>query len=130
MIKVTLIGFLTDEPKSRKVGNSTAADFRMACRSNRKDKNGEYITNFFGCTSFGVQADYILKNGHKGKKLTVVGDQVEMEYEKKDGTTGHSIAVTVDSADFAVIDKDTAGTQRRAPQATTVPDYDGAENPF
>lgn len=131
MIKVTLIGFLTDDPKSRKVGNSTAADFRMACRSNRKDKNGEYITNYFGCTSFGTQADYVMKNGRKGKKLTVIGDQAEMEYAKKDGTTGHSLVVTADSVDFAVIDKDTAGTQRRVPQATEAPDYDGADNnPF
>ena len=129
MIDVNLIGFLAADPTSRKVGNSTAADFRLGCRSTRKDKSGEYITNFFSCTAFGQPAEFVMANAKKGTKVFVNGAFADVDYDKKDGTKGHALTVTASKVDIAYVPKDHAGNQKRTPQATAMPDYD-AESPF
>ncbi len=133
MIDINLIGYLAGDPTSRKAGSSTATDFRIGCRSTRKDKNGEYITNFFSCTAFGQPAEFVMANAKKGSKVFVNGAFVDIDYDKKDGTKGHALSVTVNKVDVAYVSQDHAGTQKRTPQATTAPQYDAAvdsDNPF
>lgn len=103
MNKVILMGRLTRDPEVRySQGASQTAIGRFSIAVDRKYKReGEPDADFFNCTAFGKQAEFIEKYLHKGTKIVVVGRIQNDNYTNKDGQMVYSVRVMVDEIEFA-----------------------------
>lgn len=103
MNKVILMGRLTRDPEIRysQNGNSMAiARFSIAV-DRRFKRDGEPDADFFNCTAFGKQAEFIERYLHKGTKVVLVGRIQNDNYTNKDGQMVYSVRVMVDEIEFA-----------------------------
>ncbi|MCI8401480.1 MAG: single-stranded DNA-binding protein [Lachnospiraceae bacterium] len=103
MNKVVLIGRLTRDPEVRygQGGNQTAvARFSIAV-DRRFKREGEPDADFFNCTAFGKQAEFVERYLHKGIKMVVVGRIQNDNYTNRDGQQVYSVRVMVEELEFA-----------------------------
>lgn len=103
MNKVILMGNLTRDPEVRysQNGNQMAiARFSVAV-TRRFKRDGEPDADFFNCTAFGKQAEFIERYMHKGSKVCLSGRIQNDNYTNKDGQMVYSIRVMVDEIEFA-----------------------------
>ena len=103
MNKVILMGRLTRDPEVRySQGASATAVGRFSIAVDRKFKReGEPDADFFNCTSFGKQAEFVEKYLRKGTKVVVVGRIQNDNYTNKDGQQVYSVRIMVDEIEFA-----------------------------
>ncbi len=76
MNKVIFVGNLTRDPEVSysNRGDSALAIARFSIAVNRRFKrDGDPDADFFNCTAFGKQAEFIERYLHKGRKVAVVG---------------------------------------------------------
>ncbi len=103
MNKVFLMGRLTRDPEVRysQGANQTAvARFSLAV-DRRWKREGEADADFFNCTVFGKQADFVEKYLRQGIKIVVSGRIQNNNYTNKDGVKVYSVQILVDEIDFA-----------------------------
>lgn len=103
MNKVILMGRLTRDPEVRysQGANQTAvARFSIAV-DRRFKREGEPDADFFNCTAFGRQAEFIERYLHKGTKVVLSGRIQNDNYTNKDGQMVYSVRVMVDEIEFA-----------------------------
>ena len=111
MNKVILIGRLTRDPEVRAAGTTTVAKFSIAV-DRRFKREGEPEADFFNCTAFGKQADFVeryLRRGIKmvvvgriqGTKILLVGRIQNDNYTNREGQKVYSVQVMVDELEFA-----------------------------
>ena len=103
MNKVILMGRLTRDPEVRySQGASQTAVARFSIAVDRRFKReGEPDADFFNCTSFGRQAEFVERYLHKGTKVVLVGRIQNDNYTNKDGQMVYSVRVMVDEIEFA-----------------------------
>ena len=103
MNKVILMGRLTRDPEVRySQGASQTAVARFSVAVDRRFKReGEPDADFFNCTSFGKQAEFVERYLHKGTKIVVVGRIQNDNYTNRDGQMVYSVRVMVDEIEFA-----------------------------
>ena len=103
MNKVILMGRLTADPEVRySQGASQTAVARLRIAVDRRFKReGEPDADFFNCTAFGKQAEFIERYLHKGTKIVLVGRIQNDNYTNKDGQMVYSVRVMVDEIEFA-----------------------------
>ena len=103
MNKVILMGRLTREPEVRySQGASQTAVARFSLAVDRRFKReGEPTADFFDCTAFGRQAEFIERYLHKGVKVVVCGSIQNNNYTNRDGQMVYSVRVMVDEVEFA-----------------------------
>ena len=103
MNKVILMGRLTRDPEVRySQGASQTADGRFSIAVDRRFKReGEPDADFFNCTAFGKQAEFVERYLHKGTKIVVSGRIQNDNYTNKDGQTVYSVRVMVEEIEFA-----------------------------
>ncbi len=103
MNKVILMGRLTRDPEVRySQGASQTAVARFSIAVDRRFKReGEPDADFFNCTAFGKQAEFIERYLHKGTKIVVCGRIQNDNYTNKDGNMVYSVRVMVDEVEFA-----------------------------
>ena len=137
MNKIVLMGRLTKDPEVRysQGQNSTAvASFSLAV--NRKFKReGEPDADFFNCTSFGKQAEFVEKHLKKGTKIVIIGRVQNNNYTKQNGEKVYSVQVMVEEIVFAESKGSEAGTQQQGTPADNngfmnIPDGMQEELPF
>lgn len=111
MNKVILMGRLTRDPEVRySQGTSATAVARFSIAVDRRFKrDGEPDADFFNCTAFGKQAEFVEKYLHKGTKMVVVGRLQNDNYTNKDGQQVYSVRIMVDEMEFAE-SKNSAGS--------------------
>jgi len=111
MNKVILMGRLTREPEVRySQGASQTAVARFSLAVDRRFKReGEPTADFFDCTAFGKQAEFIERYLHKGVKVVVCGSIQNNNYTNRDGQMVYSIRIVVDEVEFAE-SKNASGT--------------------
>ena len=121
MNKVILMGRLTRDPdirvstgeKSTTVGNfSIAVDRRFK-------REGQPEADFFNCTTFGKQAEFVEKYLHKGTKVVVVGSLQNNNYTNKDGQQVYSVQIMVDEVEFAESKSSQNAQTQTSPQASS-----------
>ena len=97
------MGRLTRDPEVRYSQNeSGTAVARFSVAVDRKFKReGEPDADFFNCTAFGKQAEFVEKYLRKGTKMLVTGRIQNDNYTNKDGQTVYSVRVMVDEMEFA-----------------------------
>lgn len=103
MNKVILMGRLTRDPEVRysQGANQTAvARFSIAV-DRRFKREGEPDADFFNCTAFGKQAEFIERYLRKGVKVVVCGRIQNDNYTNKEGQMVYSVRVMVDEIEFA-----------------------------
>ncbi|MCM1100419.1 MAG: single-stranded DNA-binding protein [Clostridium sp.] len=103
MNKVILMGRLTRDPEVRySQGASQTAVARFSIAVDRRFKReGEPDADFFNCTAFGKQAEFIERYLHKGTKIVLSGRVQNDNYTNKDGQMVYSVRVMVDEVEFA-----------------------------
>ena len=136
MNKIILLARLTRDPEVRySQGENSMATASFSVAVNRRFKReGEADADFFNCTAFGKQAEFVEKHLKKGTKILLSGRVQNDNYTNKEGQKVYSVRIMVEEIEFAE-SKGTsdAGTQ----QATTdnngfmnIPDGLQEELPF
>ena len=103
MNKVILMGRLTRDPEVRysQGANQTAiARFSVAV-DRRFKRDGEPTADFFNCTSFGRQAEFVERYLHKGTKVVLSGRIQNDNYTNKEGQMVYSVQIMVEDIEFA-----------------------------
>ncbi len=143
MNKVILMGRLTRDPEVRYAQNengTAVARFSIAV-DRRFKRDGEPDADFFNCTAFGKQAEFVEKYLRKGTKMLVSGRIQNDNYTNKDGQTVYSVRVMVDEMEFAesknAQDSHTSSSQNPATEPSgagdgfmNIPDGIDEELPF
>ena len=103
MNKVILMGRLTRDPEVRySQGASQTAIARFSIAVDRRFKReGEPDADFFNCTCFGKQAEFVERYLHKGVKVVLSGRVQNDNYTNKDGQMVQSVRIMVDEIEFA-----------------------------
>ena len=103
MNKVILMGRLTRDPEvrySQGASQTSVARFSVAV-DRRFKREGEPDADFFNCTCFGKQAEFVERYLHKGTKVVLCGRIQNDNYTNKDGQMVYSVRVMVDEIEFA-----------------------------
>lgn len=127
--KVAFNGRLTDDPELRYSPSGTAVcSFTIAVQRSRKNKEGEYETDFPDCVTFKKRAEWIAQNVQKGE-LVGIGGRIQTRLYESDGYTNKSTEVIVD--DFQKIEWHTSNESDNTNTADkTTGDEDDIEVPF
>lgn len=103
MNKVMLMGRLTRDPEvrySQGVNQTAIARFSLAV-DRRIKREGQPTADFFNCTAFGKQAEFIERYLHKGTKILISGRVENEEYTNKDGQQVRSTKIMIEEIEFA-----------------------------
>ena len=103
MNKIILMGRLTRDPDMRvsQGDNSfSIASFSIAV-DRRFQKNGEKETDFFNCTAFGKQADFVDRYLKQGTKILLTGRVENDNYTNKNGEKVYSVKIICEEIEFA-----------------------------
>ena len=120
MNKIIIMGRLTREPEVRWSHSLPAtAIARISIAVDRKWKReGEPEADFFNCTAFGKQAEFIEKYLHKGTKVLISGRVQNDNYTNKDGKKIFRSKIKAEYIEFGAFPKKkTEKQQTKAQQA-------------
>ena len=104
MNKSILMGRLTRDPEVRysQTDSSMAiARFSLAVDRRFKKQGDEVTADFFNCTAFGKQAEFVEKYLKQGTKMVVIGRIQNDNYTNKDGQKVYSVQIMVEEIEFA-----------------------------
>lgn len=123
MNKAIMMGRLTRDPEVRySQGASQTAVARFSLAVDRRWKReGEPDADFFNCTAFGRQADFVEKYLRQGTKVVVTGRIQNDNYTNKEGQKVYSVQIIVEEIEFAESKNAAAGSAAPAYQAGSRP---------
>jgi single-strand DNA-binding protein len=103
MNKIILLGRLTRDPEVRySQGEKQTAIARFSVAVNRKFKrDGEPEADFFNCTAFGRQAEFVEKYLKQGTKILLSGRVQNDNYTNKEGQKVYSVSIMAEEIEFA-----------------------------
>lgn len=101
MNKVIMMGRLTKDPEIRYTNNGkTVGSFSIAV-DRRFKSEGQPDADFFNCTTFGKQAEFVEKYLHKGTKIVICGSLQNNNYKDQNNVTHYSVQILVEEINFA-----------------------------
>lgn len=103
MNKVFLMGNLTRDPEIRySQGENSLAIARFSIAVNRRfSRQGDTDTDFFNCTAFGKQAEFVEKYFKQGSRMLLTGRVQNDNYTNKNGERVYSVQIMADEIEFA-----------------------------
>ena len=103
MNKVILMGNLTRDPEIRySQGENSLAIARFSIAVNRRfSRQGDTDTDFFNCTAFGKQAEFVEKYFKQGSRMLLTGRVQSDNYTNKNGERVYSVQIMADEIEFA-----------------------------
>ena len=103
MNKVIMMGRLTRDPEVRysQGANGTAVGRFSIAVDRRFKREGQPDADFFNCTSFGKQAEFVERYLKKGTKVVISGSVQNDNYTDKDGNQRYSVQIICDEIEFA-----------------------------
>ena len=103
MNKVILMGNLTRDPEIRySQGEKSLAIARFSIAVNRRfSRQGDTDTDFFNCTAFGKQAEFVEKYFKQGSRMLLTGRVQNDNYTNKNGERVYSVQIMADEIEFA-----------------------------
>ncbi len=105
MNKIILLGNMTREPKTTRKKNEDGNEVvitKFDLAVNRKMKReGDADTDFFHCTSFGKQAEFVEKYFHSGSRVLVAGRVQNNNYTTKEGNKVYGFSIITEEVEFA-----------------------------
>jgi len=104
MNKAILMGRLTRDPEvrySQSDSSMAIARFSLAVDRRYKKQGDETTADFFNCTAFGKQGEFVEKYLKKGTKIVVTGRIQNDNYTNKEGQKVYSVQIMVEEIEFA-----------------------------
>lgn len=103
MNKVILMGNLTRDPEIRySQGENSLAIATFSIAVNRRfSRQGDTDTDFFNCTAFGKQAEFVEKYFKQGSRMLLTGRVQNDNYTNKNGERVYSVQIMADEIEFA-----------------------------
>ncbi len=102
MNKIILLGNMTRNPKTtrkRKEDGTETVTTKFDLAVNRKQR-AENDTDFFHCTSFGRQAEFVERYFRKGSRVLVIGRVQNNNYTNKHGEKIYGFDVITEDVEF------------------------------
>ena len=115
MNKIILMGRLTRDPEVRySQGESSLAIARFSLAVDRRFKRqGEAEADFFNCTAFGKQAEFVEKYLKQGTKILLTGRVQNDNYTNKEGQKVYSVQIIAEEIEFAESKAAASGVETR-----------------
>ena len=104
MNKVILMGRLTRDPEVRYSGGDNAmaiARFSLAVDRRFRRAGDQNEADFFNCTAFGKQAEFVEKYLHQGTKILLSGRIQNDNYTNREGQKVYSVQIIAEEIEFA-----------------------------
>ena len=103
MNKVILMGRLTRDPEVRySQGENQTAIARFSLAVDRRFKRqGDAEADFFNCTAFGRQAEFVEKYLKQGTKILLTGRVQNDNYTNRNGEKVYSVQIIAEEIEFA-----------------------------
>lgn len=103
MNKVILMGNMTRDPEIRySQGENSLAIARFSLAVNRRfSRQGDTDVDFFNCTAFGKQAEFVEKYFKQGSRMLLTGRVQNDNYTNKNGEKVYSVQIIADEIEFA-----------------------------
>ena len=103
MNKILLMGRLTRDPETRySQGENSTAIARFSLAVDRRFKRqGDPDADFFNCTAFGRQAEFVEKYLKQGTKILLSGRVQNDNYTNKNGEKVYSVQIIAEEIEFA-----------------------------
>lgn len=122
MNKVILMGNLTRDPEIRYTqSENSMAIARFSLAVNRRfARQGDTDVDFFNCTAFGRQAEFVEKYFKQGSRMLLTGRIQNDNYTNKNGEKVYSVQIIAEEIEFAER-KSTADANASAFQAGGAP---------
>ena len=119
MNKIILMGRLTRNPEVRySQGENSIAIASFSVAVDRKIKrDGEPTADFFNCTAFGKQAEFVEKYLKQGTKILLSGRLQNNNYTNKSGEKVYGVQVMVEEIEFAESKAASSDTQTSTPSS-------------
>ena len=138
MNKIILMGRLTRDPEIRySQGENSMAIARFTLAVNRRYKReNEPDADFFNCTAFRKQAEFVEKYLKQATKILLSGRVQNDNYTNKEGQKVYSVQIMVEEIEFAESKGSSAPGTQAATQETSsdgyvnIPDSLQEELPF
>ena len=126
MNKIILMGRLTRDPEIRySQGENSMAIARFTLAVNRRFKReNEPDADFFNCTAFGKQAEFVEKYLNQATKILISGRVQNDNYTNKEGQKVYSVQIMVEEIEFA----ESKGSSAPGTQSATQTTNDGYVN--
>ena len=118
MNKVILMGRLTRDPEVRySNGENATAIARFSIAVDRRFRRGSdgQDADFFNCTAFGKQGEFVEKYLKKGTKILLMGRIQNDNYTNRDGQKVSAVQIIAEEIEFA--ESKNAGSAQSAPQS-------------
>lgn len=102
MNKFICNGRLTKDPeiKFTQTTNTKIASISVAVRRNYKNAEGNYDSDFFNCTAFGNQAEFLEKYFKKGQEILISGHLQNRSWETESGEKRYATDIIIETIDF------------------------------
>lgn len=105
MNKIILLGNMTRNPKTtRKTaedGNEVVITKFDLAVNRRSKRDGESDADFFHCTSFGKQAEFVERYFHNGSRVLVIGRVQNNNYTTREGSKVYGFSIITEEVEFA-----------------------------
>ncbi|SFB33116.1 single-strand binding protein [Acetitomaculum ruminis DSM 5522] len=124
MNKIILMGRLTRDPEIRySQGNNPLTIARFSIAVDRRFKReGEADADFFNCTSFGKQAEFVERYLKQGTKILLSGRVQNDNYTNRDGQKVYSVQIIAEEIEFAESKNAAARNSNAAVPSGDMPD--------
>ena len=112
MNKVILMGRLTRDPEVRySTGENSLALARFSIAVDRRFRRGQdgAEADFFNCTAFGKQGEFVEKYLKKGTKVLLSGRIQNDNYTNRDGQKVQAVQIIAEEIEFAESKNASAG---------------------
>ena len=105
MNKIILLGNVTRNPKTTRKKSEDGTDivitkFDLAVNRKTKQKSNA-DADFFHCTSFGKQAEFVEKYFHSGSRVLVIGRVQNNNYTTKEGNKVYGFSIITEEVEIA-----------------------------
>lgn len=104
MNKIILMGRLTRDPEIHYTGDDRTmcvSKFSLAVDRRFKRTGDSVEADFFNCTAFGKQAEFVEKHLKKGTKILITGRIQNNNYTNKEGQKVYSMQIIAEEMEFA-----------------------------
>ena len=101
MNSIIIKGRIVADPELRQTqSNISVCRFRVAVNRSFKEADGTTKADFFSCTAWRQQAEFISKFFKKGQEILVRGEMRNADYTDANGVKHYAMDLTVDKAEF------------------------------
>lgn len=98
---ITIMGRLTRDPEKRYTKSEIpVTSFSIACERDRKDSNGDRLTDFIDVTAWRNTAEFVAQHFTKGSMIIVQGRLQMRKYNDRDGNSRTAAEIQADNVWF------------------------------